>query len=1073
MKSSDSVCHHGFRSKVSTFYGALSRAMAWVVLVLLVFSMVLPAPASVVPNRVMAAPGDLVPSFGANGVVMTDFAGGNDSVQAVTASRLGKIIAAGSATISNKGTDFALACYDKNGNLDPSFGQGGKVTTDFFGANDGARGVVVQDDGKLVASGFATNGAKRVFGLARYLENGSLDPTFGQGGKLTLDLGSTSEAFKLALQADGKIVVVGDSRPQNSLDFTLVRLNPTNGSLDNSFGSNGVVRVDFGFTDRAIDLAIDEANIFVCGFVVKSQTDSDFGIARLNLSNGSLNNAFAGNGRIPVDFFGKLDGAQSILLRRPIPAVNAANGMNQTDAVNAANGADQTNDHVNILVGGLATTQTSDTTDSAIVAIDGQGSLINSLFNQGKATVDFNGRTDQIFSVIELDGGIVGIGWAGIGTNFDLGIIKWDPTGKLDSSWGAQGKKTLDTAAGGNNVAFDGMIFQNDLLTGGTGINPITGNDDFVITLHQNNTLDGEELYPISISGLVTDFVQAECGRPGSINIASATIPLNVNLRFGGTPGVVLNTGLLGQTVPAQPFEVIGTNRRINAYINQAGRMQLWLSTASTSARTFDITGPVQIVSPTAVRVNGLTFQFAPGTPIPPELVVGATVRMTGELDTNNRIALILVDPNPYRTATFCGGVQSLIPDEHITFFQNANFRCDTTVGSLSFEGLNIPVAPGLIIPGVVAPSNQCFNLVFDQFGSATTGTTVIPGTALAQSLSGTITYSDSAAFTSKPAPGVTRTTAGTPSATTTTNDLGIYTLSNLGSGPYTVTPSKTGDINGISSFDASLAAQFAAGLITLTPHQRIAADASGNGTISSFDASLIAQTAAGIANSGSAGTWKFVPGNLNLQTLSGNLTGQNFAAILVGDVSGNWTPPVNSPPLAADANPVHNSAAATSEIAFRREMPSRAQMMTVSLPQATGNQQTIVTIPIMVESLTGKGVASYDFTISFDPAVLQPSSQPFEQTGSLSRGMNLTFNASTPGRLTISAFSATPLRGEGLLLNLKFNVVGAIGSSTPLKWESPRFFIFNEDQPHRVDGHFIVSSGARKTEKPKIENRR
>jgi hypothetical protein len=160
MKSRDSVRHHSFRSKVSTFYGARSGAMARVVLVLLVFSMVLPAPASVVPNRVMAAPGDLVQTFGTNGVVMTDFAGGNDSANAITATRFGKIIAAGSATIPGKGTDFALACYDRNGNLDLDFGQGGKVTVDFFSANDGARGVVVQPDQKIVLSGFATNGSE-------------------------------------------------------------------------------------------------------------------------------------------------------------------------------------------------------------------------------------------------------------------------------------------------------------------------------------------------------------------------------------------------------------------------------------------------------------------------------------------------------------------------------------------------------------------------------------------------------------------------------------------------------------------------------------------------------------------------------------------------------------------------------------------------------------------------------------------------------------------------------------------------------------------------------------------------
>ncbi len=138
---------------------AAARPLAMTRVGPVLLALLLLLPSAVVPNRMVAAPGDLLPGFGANGVVMTDFAGGNDAGQAIIVSRLGKIVVAGSATVPGNGTDFALALYDKNGNLDPSFGQGGKVTTDFFAANDGARGVVAQNDGRLVVSGFATNGA--------------------------------------------------------------------------------------------------------------------------------------------------------------------------------------------------------------------------------------------------------------------------------------------------------------------------------------------------------------------------------------------------------------------------------------------------------------------------------------------------------------------------------------------------------------------------------------------------------------------------------------------------------------------------------------------------------------------------------------------------------------------------------------------------------------------------------------------------------------------------------------------------------------------------------------------------
>jgi uncharacterized delta-60 repeat protein len=456
-----SVRHYINKSNGSKFYRLRSGKVARVLLALLVFSLMLPASASMMSNRALGDGGDPVPSFGASGFVATDFAGGNDAANAVAPTPDGKIIAAGLATMPTTGTDFALARYDGSGILDSTFGTNGKVTTDFFGANDGARSLVVQPDGKIVLSGFTTNGSERQFALARYLENGNLDPTFGQGGKNIFDLGSTSEAYKMAAQPDGKLLVVGESRPQNSLDFTILRLNP-DGSPDNSFGNNGVVTINFGNSDRATALAIDDKNIFVAGVAVKSATDSDFGIARLNLADGSLNNLFGGDGTVTIDFFGKQDGVQDLCLIQ---------NLNLTDSLF-------------ILCGGSATNVTS---DFAIAAVDNNGNLVTSLFNQGKDTVDLKGGRDIIFDLdIQPDGDLLATGWAGIGTNFDLGITKWDATGKRDLSWGNQGNVTFDTAAGGNNVAFDAMIYKDTIVTVGQGLNPITGNDDFILTQHEN-----------------------------------------------------------------------------------------------------------------------------------------------------------------------------------------------------------------------------------------------------------------------------------------------------------------------------------------------------------------------------------------------------------------------------------------------------------------------------------------------------------------------------------------------------------------------------------------------------------
>lgn len=111
--------------------------------------------------------------------------------------------------------------------------------------------------------------------------------------------------------------------------------------------------------------------------------------------------------------------------------------------------------------------------------------------------------------------------------------------------------------------------------------------------------------------------------------------------------------------------------------------------------------------------------------------------------------------------------------------------------------------------------------------------------------------------------------------------------------GPYITTPSKT-EVNGISSFDAAKTAQHAAGISVLVGNQRIAADVSGDGTISSFDAAMIARYTAGLSNYGSTGTWRFTPETRSYPQVTFYIDGQDYNALLMGEVSGDWT---NTPP--------------------------------------------------------------------------------------------------------------------------------------------------------------------------------
>lgn len=224
---------------------------------------------------VFAAPGELDPSFDGDGVVLTDFGATTERAVDTAIQSDGKIVAAGES-----GGDFALARYNPDGSLDISFGGDGKVTTDFGGVRDIADAVAIQSDGKIVAAGrFFPRPYSDDFALARYNSDGSLDTSFGVSGKVITNLGGADVIEDVAIQSDGKIVAAG-FRLFPGWDFALARYNP-DGSLDTSFGVNGVVLTDIGGSDIAFALAVQPADgRYVAAGASESDTDSDFALAR-------------------------------------------------------------------------------------------------------------------------------------------------------------------------------------------------------------------------------------------------------------------------------------------------------------------------------------------------------------------------------------------------------------------------------------------------------------------------------------------------------------------------------------------------------------------------------------------------------------------------------------------------------------------------------------------------------------------------------------------------------------------------------------------------------------------------
>ncbi len=335
-------------------------------------------------------------SFGSSGMTTTDFGPTFSFGESVALQSDGKIVVAGSVLdISTNTLDFALARYNSDGSLDSTFGSGGKVITDFFtGFNDEAHAVALQSDGKIVVAGFAHSSALSInIALARYNDDGSLDSSFGVGGKVVA--GFTSTGAAVAIQGDGKIIAAGNA----SNGFAMVRYN-TDGSVDASFGSSGVVITPFNPSGAQIsDLALQSnGKIVACGFTSAFSNDSfDFAVARYN-GDGSLDSGFGSGGKVITDFFGNSDLCRSVAL--------------QSDG--------------KIVVSGFATSVTG--RDFALIRYNSDGSLDSAFGSGGKITTDFIGQEDDAGAVaVQSDGKIVAAGFAssGGGAGHDFALVRY------------------------------------------------------------------------------------------------------------------------------------------------------------------------------------------------------------------------------------------------------------------------------------------------------------------------------------------------------------------------------------------------------------------------------------------------------------------------------------------------------------------------------------------------------------------------------------------------------------------------------------------------------------------------
>ncbi|MBO9203686.1 MULTISPECIES: T9SS type A sorting domain-containing protein [Niastella] len=257
-------------------------------------------------------------SFGTGGVVRVrseDGPGGNSARgYGMALQPDGKIVVAGWNWPTNK--DFCVMRFNEDGSFDNSFGTDGKVTTNLGPGNDEARNVAIQNDGKIVVTGFSFNASGNSdYAVVRYKPDGSLDGSFGSGGIVKTNINSYDIAQGISINnTTGAITIAGTSNSSfenthtGNGDFTVVRYT-SSGALDGNFGSGGIATFDIGTGtyDEARGMAVQpDGQLLVAGITKPGGArgaNSDVVVLRI-ATDGSLDGTFGSGGKAIANYTG-------------------------------------------------------------------------------------------------------------------------------------------------------------------------------------------------------------------------------------------------------------------------------------------------------------------------------------------------------------------------------------------------------------------------------------------------------------------------------------------------------------------------------------------------------------------------------------------------------------------------------------------------------------------------------------------------------------------------------------------------------------------------------------------------
>lgn len=405
-----------------------------------------------------AAAGSLDRTFGEDGIVMTPISSDYDIAASVAIQKDGKIVVTG-YSYNGRDYDLALVRYLSDGRLDHTFGIGGKVITPVGSGNDAGLSTVIQNDGKIVVGGYTAVGKFYDTMLVRFLPDGSLDPEFGEGGKVITAMSrETDTGLAVALQSNGRILIAGDIDNGGDYDFALMRFYP-DGTIDPSFGDKGMVITPVGCGDD-IGLAMTvQANDQI---IVAGTANNSFALVRYE-PDGSLDPMFGDKGKI-------------------VTVIPEHNAIGLSVAL--------TNDD-KIVVAGAAS-------DNIAVAQYQKDGKLDALFGDDGIVITPVGCGDNYgFGVAaQEDDKIVVAGRAFNGGSYDFALIRYRSTGDLDYTFSGDGI-ILTSLGRGDDIAY-ALALQDDgaIIVAGSTFEGNTTQFDFAVVRYLAESEDVNRSLP-------------------------------------------------------------------------------------------------------------------------------------------------------------------------------------------------------------------------------------------------------------------------------------------------------------------------------------------------------------------------------------------------------------------------------------------------------------------------------------------------------------------------------------------------------------------------------------------------